>query len=169
MYNRSILILLLAAETCLPRASGSAYKAFSNTQEKPCPAPTRSLFRYAITYNDEIEYTAPGGATATYRVVDVLLAPKSFSEATLRQLFQLLSKRFLKSDKLTVHVHTNLEDVYTPEESEQILPKAQCNTLAGDKYPWAIYNRTHEYEGFSYSTNEPGSTTKTIKLGSPVP
>lgn len=144
--------------------SGLGYKnASTSIQQKPCPEPTKSPFRYAIAHDDEVDYVV-NGVTQKYRSVDVLLGVESFSEATLRQLFELLSKRYAKADWLFVHVHTNLADVYTPEEAEQIAPSAKCQFLRGDKYPSASYTRKDDFEGFSYSTNEPGSSVKTIRL-----
>ncbi len=155
---RGILVITIL----LVSGAGSG-RALNSVQQKRCPEPTKSPFRYAITHNDEVDYVV-NGVTRKYRSVDVLLGLESFSEATLRHLFERLSKRYPKVDWLYVHVHTNLADVYTPEEAEQIAPSARCEYLRSDKYPSATYTRKDDFEGFNYSTNEPGSSVKTIRL-----
>ena len=52
----------------------------------------------------------------------------------------------------------------TPEEVDQLRPLAQCASLPGDNHSWAIYNRNRDYDGFDYSTREPGAGIKTVKL-----
>jgi len=164
MFKRSLIAAVLLVGVFSLRIDVSAGCVSFDPQGRRCPEPPKSPFRYVITYKDEMSYLSPDSSNHTFQVVEVLLDPKSFSEATLRQLFELLSKRFPKSNKLFVHVHTNLEDVYTPEEAEQIVLPPKCDILPGDKYPWAMYNRTDEYEGFNYSTNAPGSIVKTVKV-----
>ena len=144
-------LAFVAALSLIMPCLGSGYP-------QQCPEPQRSPFRYAIVHNDQVE----SSKGETFRIVDVLLDPKSLSESNLTQLFQSLSKQFPKSNRLFVHVHTNLEDVYTPEEASQIMPSVRCNTLRGDKYPWATYNRSDEYEGFDYF--DATGSIKTVKL-----
>jgi hypothetical protein len=115
-------------------------------QSRPCPEPVRSAFRYVIAYNQE----ATSNRGETFRVIDVLMDPNSLSEGNLKQLFAMLSRSFPQSNRLFIHVHTNLEDVYTPEEANQIAFASRCDTLRSDKYPWAMYNRSATYEGFDY-------------------
>ena len=145
-------------------ATGAAGSVPCQQQGQRCPEPARSPFRYVITYNDEVDYHSSEGEKGTFRVVEILLDSESFSEPTLRQLFELIAKRFPKSDRLFVHVHTSLDDVYTPEEVDQLRPPAQCASLPGDRHPWAVYNRNRNYEGFDYGTGEPGAGMKTVKL-----
>ena len=128
-------------------------------QSRPCSEPVKSPFRYVIAHNDEIMSTSG----ETFRGIDVLMEPKSLSEANLKQLFAMLSSKFSRSNRLFVHVHTDLEDVYTPEEANQIAPTEMCNSLPGDKHPWAIYVRDASYEGFDYVQQVGGKVT-TVQL-----
>ena len=164
MLRRTFTAAVLVIGVLFLVVSGLAGDTSFAFQERRCPEPPKSPFRYVITYENEADYHSPDGGKRAYRVVEVLLDPDAFSEATLRRLFELLSKRFPKSDKLFVHVHTSLEDVYTPEEADQMLPLAMCDTLPGDKHAWAMYNRSNEYEGFDYSHNARGGAVKTVKL-----
>jgi hypothetical protein len=164
MLTRTLITALLLVGAFSIRADASNGCSTPDPQQRRCPEPPKSPFRYVITYKDQMDYIAPDDSKQTVQVVEVLLDPKSFSEGTLGQLFGLLSKRFSTPKKLFVHVHTNLEDVYTPEEAEQIVPPSKCDILPGSKFPWAIYTRTDEYEGFNYGTNEPGGTVRTVKL-----
>ncbi len=66
--------------------------------------------RYAIIYNDD-----RGGLG---RFVTVLMDPSEFSEANVRILFQMLSRRFSAVPKYTVFIATSLQDVQTPEEHD---------------------------------------------------
>jgi hypothetical protein len=164
MYRRLLIVKLLLFGAFLIPVSGIVRAASLVPQKKSCPEPPKSPFRYAIVYNDETDYRSSEGDAGKFRVVEVLLDSTAFSEGTLRQLFALLSKRFPKSDRLFVHVHTNLEDVHTPEEAEQIPPLSSCDVLPGGKYPWAMYNRSGGYEGFNYSMNRLGESVRVVTL-----
>src|SRR6185503_20891378 len=135
----------------------------SNCEQRPCEEPSRSPFRYVIVYETTVASALPQRGAETFQTVDVLLDPSSFSEATLKRLFELLSKRFSKSNRLFVHVHTHLDDLYTPEENDQGI-SGRCNTLRGDKHAWALYNRSDAYEGFDYKLTEPGGSVITVRL-----
>ncbi len=78
----------------------------------------------------------------------------------------MLSKRFEKSDQLFAHVYTNLEDLYTLEEEDQLFGPATCETLRTDKHPSALYSRTIASETFYFGTNERGTRWKTVVLRS---
>ena len=67
-----------------------------------CPETVRSPFRYVILDARETKYLSPDGGEATFRGVEVLLAPQSFSEGTLRRLFEMLSKRLEKTCTMRV-------------------------------------------------------------------
>src|SRR6266849_1835855 len=74
----------------------------------------RSPFRYIIVSND-VRNDGLGPEDAQ-RSVSILLDEKAFSEATLTELFKLLSKRYADPKWLNVWVYTSLEQVSTPEE-----------------------------------------------------
>lgn len=93
-----VLVSLSAIQICVQR--GKAGQFF-----------TPSLFRYAIIYND-----AP--ANGVGRDLHVLMDPSEFSEANLRFLFVLLSRRFQALPGFTVYVETSLQDIQTPEERD---------------------------------------------------
>ena len=141
--------------------SALSWNITANAQSRPCPEPVRSAFRYVITNNDEITSTQG----ETLRIIDVLMDATSLSEGNLRKLFASLSNKFSGSSRLLVRVHTNLEDVYTPEEASQIVHASKCDTLRGDRYPWAMYNRSAAYEGFDY-VQKIGDKISTVQLRS---
>ena len=72
----------------------------------------RSEFRYIIAGS---EVNRDYGAEPV-RLVTILLDEKSFSEATLRKLYPLVSKRFPKPGFMKVWVNTSLDQIATPEE-----------------------------------------------------
>ena len=134
-------------------------------QEKPQPSLPKAAFRYVIVRNQITEGTRyPEGGSLRYRGVDVLLDAKSFSESTLRQLVELLAKRFPDSEDLFVNIYTNLDDVSTPEEADYIGPPNSPIEFPNPKYAWAFYVRNSENERLDYHTKEPGDVFKTIKL-----
>src|SRR5205085_5305609 len=124
-------VMMLVFGDFLLSVSGVVRASSLVPQKKECPEAPKSAFRCAIVYNDEADYRSLGGDAGKFRVVEVLLDSNSFSEDTLRQLFALLSKRFPTSGRLFLHVHTNLEDVYTPQEAEQIPSPIGCDILPG--------------------------------------
>src|SRR5215831_3311382 len=72
------------------------------SQARSASHPNHSSFRYII-FNDVLLHNG--------RLVLVLLDAKSFSEPHLRELFELISKRFHEPDELHVAVFTNLEQI----------------------------------------------------------
>lgn len=165
MPRPTLISILLSIGLCLSAQAGIAGANISHRQEKPHPAPPRSPFRYVITRNQITDGTRyPEGGTARFRGIDVVLDAKSFSEVTLRQLLELISKRFPEPADLLVSVYTSLDDVSTPEEAEHISPRGSLIELSAPEYAWAFYIRNSESEHFSYDTKEPGSVVRTVKL-----
>ena len=158
--------LLFAVGFCL-YVSGSvtAQTLPSHKDLKPCPESPQSPFRYVITRSEITEGTHyPEGGKFRARGVDVLLDEKSFSESTLKQLFALISKRFLDPAELHVSVYTSLDDMMTPEEGEFIATNCTLD-LAKLKFPPAFYTRDSERERFVYrSKGEDGFVEKTVVL-----
>lgn len=131
---------------------------FYGLQDKSSSNPHRSNFRYVIVFNN---YLHNG------RLLFVLMDERAFSEANLRELFKLISKRFPEPDELHVAVFTSLEQIPTPEEmdyaaksspnSEEVL-----NLTNAKNYPFAYYDRAHGHEIFKYSTGSSNGTEKTV-------
>jgi hypothetical protein len=129
-----------------------------------CTGPAQPAFRYVITWNHVTEGTSyPEGKKRRLRGVDVLLDAKSFSESTLKQLLDSISKRFPDPDELFVNVYTNLEDASTPEEAEHT--EINCIlALETPNYPWAVYRRDLERETLTYHAKKPGSVVNSVML-----
>ena len=127
------------------------------SQDRASSHPNRSSFRYIIVNN---------GLLHNGRLVLVLLDGKSFSESHLRELFELISKRFPEPDELHVGVFTNLEQIPTPEEEDfsKLLP-AETELAPGpdlEKYSGAVYVRHADNESFSYVMVSPTTVEKTV-------
>lgn len=76
----------------------------------------KSAFKYVIFYDHtNPELDAPD---ETRRNVAVLMDKTKFSKHNLVLLLKLLSKRFPKSDVLSIQVYSDIKDVETPEEQE---------------------------------------------------
>lgn len=137
-------------ETIVSRNQGRAY---------------HSPFRYAVVVN---EVEGKVGRGSSYRYVEVLLEDKAFSEETLKELFDLLTKRFRKPLVLHVKVFTSLDDVQTPEERES--PRIS----EVDQLPPANKNRTafflrdaNKNEWFRYENLNGAEKTVIIKGKAP--
>jgi len=139
------------------------------SQDKKCAEPFRSPFRYAVFDNQVLDNNT-GNPNDEWRSLGILLDEKSFSEATLKQLFQLLSKKYPKPTDLEVHVYTSLDQVPTPEEAEAggMSEVTWCND-PHDKYHWANYLRKKDRESFVYNLNPPKLDTKLVVLKGKVP
>lgn len=70
------------------------------------------ILRYAIIYNDPTQ-----GPTS--RKIKILMQPSELSEANLRILFELLSRRLKDVPSYDAYIETSLEDIDTPEEHEE--------------------------------------------------
>ena len=97
-------------------ALGTIHAFFSPGKLKGDPYGSQRLhpqppFRYAIIYNDP-------GTDGSSRTLIILMEPSEFSEANLRTLFGLLSRRYKNLPKYNAYIETSLEDVPTPEEHE---------------------------------------------------
>lgn len=134
-------------------------------QESARPSSGRA-FRYAIIRNQTVEGEYyPQGGPSRLRGVDVLIDEKSFSEASLRQLVQLLDRRFPDPGDLVVNIYTNLEDVSTPEEADAVPPPG--SKLVGGperKHAWAFYIRNRDGEHFEYDTKETSVGVRTVTI-----
>jgi hypothetical protein len=139
------------------------------SQGKDCVKPYRSQFRYFIIGN-EVDSGA-GDRRDARRSINVLLDDKSFSEANLKQLFRLLSKRFPKPAVLDVWVYSSMEVAPTPEEVEQpgMSEARWCDESFSDKFHWALYIRTKENEFFRYNPNPPKLEMKAVVLKGSAP
>jgi hypothetical protein len=165
MERRILVVILLSMSACLFPDGSIAGTNRTVPQEKTHTSPPKSPFRYVITRNQITEVARyPVGGRLRSRGVDVVLDAKAFSEGTLRQLTELLSKRFPDPDELLVSVYTNLDDVLTPEEAEIIPPPGTPIDLSAPTSAWAFYVRNSESEHFSYHTKEPGSVVRTVNL-----
>ena len=109
----------------------------SRAQEGRPTASHQSEFRYLIFRN---------GLLHDGRLVFVLLDEKSFSERTLKVLFNLVSKRFPNPDELRIAVYTNLAQIPTPEEedaegalSPESKPRPDPSSIRKDRI--AVYTR----------------------------
>ena len=121
-----------------------------------------SPFRYVIVNNEVIDDS--GDPKDAYRYVEVLLDEKAFSEATLKKLFKLLSKRFPKPSTMDVSVSTNLEQVDTPEERDEPKVSEAPATPSLNRYPSALLIRIDGNELFRYTPNPPNTEMKTVIL-----
>jgi hypothetical protein len=172
MTKRTLTTILLVIGFSLCPVCGIGYAGLAAHQKTQPRDPSKTPFRYVIIRDKILEgRTYPEGGKWRVRGVDVLLDPKSFSESTLRQLAELLSKRFPAQDDLDVNIYTNLEDTLTPEEAEQVAPSTVVEVPTGSplgfplpKYAWARFVRKSEGETLEYDTKEPGDVFKTIEL-----
>ena len=162
MARRVLVSILLAIIFVFSDTSIAGGMGAPQQENKPSPA---SAFRYAIVWNQVIEGKYhPFGTPYRFRGVDVLMDAKSFSEANLRELLRLVSKRFPDPEELQVDVYTNLEDVLTPEEAELPFPPGGKVPEPNLKYAWAFYFRYSDEERFEYCTREPGAPVVTVTL-----
>ncbi len=101
------------------------------------------------------------------RLVFVLVDEQSFSEQNLKEVFQLVSKRYPKPDQLWITVFTNLEQYPTPEEEDymQLVPSDDSMPFItkGEKHPIANYSRLEGNEAFEYSRGD-GQEKKRVVL-----
>ena len=110
------------------------------SQDKKCFQPYRSPFRYVI-YNNQLYSFG--------RSIDVLLDEKSFSEKTLRELFQLVAEKYPEPKHLVINVVTDLDVALTPEERDApaISEVEICGGDRMDKYHRAIFIRSSDGSG----------------------
>lgn len=167
MRIRFVLSILATAIFIIQYQTLEAQTPVNKGQEnKPCPDIPRSPFRYAITRNKVTEFIHfPNGPTGKSRGVSVLLDAKSLTEENLKQLFELLSKRFAEPTDLVVSVYTDLEDVLTPEENEVVWVNCTVDVAKlTPEHPWAFYIRSVNSESFSYHTKKPSEAPKEVIL-----
>ncbi|SRR2546423_1470561 len=133
-----LLLILLINSTANPQYLYA-------TQEHSSTRHPQSGFRYIIFYS---------GLLHGRRVTLVLMDRQAFSEANLKELFKLISKRFLQPDQLFVSVYTSLDQLPTPEEQDDEdsndfwqSPERQQTF---NKYPRADYVRENGNESFHY-------------------
>lgn len=172
MTKRTLTAMLFVIGFSLCPVGGIGDSSFAARQETTPRYPPKTPFRYVIIRDQILEYlTYPEMGKLRVRGVDVLLDPKTFSELTLRQLVELLSKRFSDPDDLFVNVYTNLEDTSTPEEAEHVGPPTVVEVPTDSpldfplpKYAWARLVRNSEGERLDYDTKVPGEGFKSITL-----
>jgi hypothetical protein len=130
-------------------------------QEQSRHKPYRSPFRYVIVSNEIINVT--GDAEDAFRHITVLLDERSFSEQTLKELFMLVSKRFLQPSRLEIRVYTNLEQIDTPEEKDLGGESELPYDPTTDKYHRALFIRSRDGgELFRYSVSTPVRSLRTV-------
>lgn len=170
MTKQTLAAILLVISFSLSANAGMGDRAAQPETDQGYPAKTP--FRYVIIRDHILAgLTYPEMGKLRVRGVDVLLDPKSFSESTLRQLVELLSKRFSDPEDLFVNIYTNLDDTSTPEEAESIGPPTAVEVPTGSpldfplpKHAWARFVRNSEVERLDYDPKVPGQEFKTIKL-----
>jgi hypothetical protein len=124
---------------------------------------SRSPFRYVIVHNDVTG--EPSNPNDGYRYVEVLLDDNAFSERKLRELFNLVSRRFPTPRVLHVQVYTSLEDVETPEEREAGRISEAPDDPSADRYHRAFYLRDADgNEWFRYNPNPLSREIRTVIL-----
>jgi hypothetical protein len=97
--------------------------------------------------------------------------PRAFSEKNLRELFNLVARRFPDPEELHVGAFTSLDQLPTPEEQDYML-KTNTDWLPFmdqiEKQPGAVYARKGGSEGFKYSSaNGKPKTTVIMKGNNP--
>jgi hypothetical protein len=120
----------------------------------------RSEFRYIIV-GTEVDRRYP---KITFRKVTILLDEKAFSEETLKKLFALVSKRYLKPETMRMWVYTSLDQLATPEELDKPLTSKSRKTDPNEpKHYKAFLLRQDGNESFWYY-NLDGTKVTTIVL-----
>jgi hypothetical protein len=121
----------------------------------------RSPIRYVIVYNEISQTEYPT------RSVEILMDENAFNEKNLKQLFELLDKRFSKPESLLVIVHTSLKTIETPEERDLGNYSLEAGRLTDEiiKHKDAFYVRYENgYRRFRYTTNLSPKREKDIDL-----
>lgn len=127
------------------------------------PLEFRSPFRYVIVYNEISETSYPT------RSVEVLMDEGAFNEGNLKQLFQLLDKRFPSPERLTVTVNTSIKTIETPEERDIGNYSLEAGRLTDEikKHKDAFYIRYQNgYRRFRYTVNLLLKRDKDVELAS---
>ena len=126
-------------------------------------APDRSPFRYVLI-SDAVVAQENETSQRGSRYITVLMDGTAFSEPNLKILFELISKRHLKSVRLIVDVYTSLQQVKTPEEMDIASVSEQPYDTSLDRYPRAAYVRHGGDEFFRYTKHPPDPAMTTIVL-----
>ena len=107
------------------------------------------------------------------RLVFVLLDQSAFSEDTLRNLCELIAKRYPAPDNLYLYIYTNLEQTPTPEENDLLGTSSSPEEMTGaeltfaeymKKYPFALYMRSHGNESVHYVDSRTTQTEKVVVI-----
>jgi len=151
LITSTVLFVMLACNVA------NGYRA-DGSQVKESIIADRSEFRYVI-YSNELLHDS--------RIISVLLERKAFSEKTLKKLFGLIAIRFPQPEELHVTVVTDLDQIPTPEEKDQIsfLSYSEVTSILNpimQKYPTAVYLRQHGNESFHYITGLPDRMEKVV-------
>lgn len=96
--------------------SAGSPKQMLGRSARPQAAMFRSPFRYIIGFNQVAD---PSDSDGGRRFVEVLIDEAAFGEDNLKDLFTLVSHRYPTPKTMYIDVFTSLEDISTPEESEQ--------------------------------------------------
>jgi hypothetical protein len=120
----------------------------------------RSPFRYVILSGN-------CNGAENRRFIEVLMDNKAFSERNLKEMFRLLAARFPAPQVLHIDVYTNLEDVSTPEESDEPALSSMPDRVGADKYHQAFFLRdAYGNEWFTYNPNPPLRRIKKVIIKS---
>jgi hypothetical protein len=117
----------------------------------------RAQFRYVIV-------SSSVNRELNCRDVEVLLDETAFSEETLAQLYQLISKRYPKPRWMFVNVATSLKQISTPEEKDAPVISESDHVPELDPHPRAVLIRQGDSELFRYTVNPPSTKMKTVIL-----
>ena len=153
---RFAIVVLLSVFVCCFDVAGQPDKRTEKTTLGG------SVVDYQIALNDVQTDVSTG---VSHRLIYVLLDPRSFSEANLRKIFNVLSKKHARPQTLTVHLETNRKYLPDPDgdgtsHAESSLP----NDPDRHKFHWALYFRTELLEVFRFNPILTHGNMKSIVL-----
>lgn len=125
--------------------------------------PFRSPFRYVIVagVSDLEKYVNRFDDSLS---LEVLMEDRSFNERNLRQLFELISKRFPNQKLLSIDVYTTLDAIKTPEENDRSNLKGPIEDYKRFKYAF-FYRRPNKCDrNTNFLFAEPGQPETNITL-----
>jgi len=161
MKDNSRKFNFLAAWLTVVAVSMGLHAQIVRPLEKPRKIDSKT--RYAIVGNwlddEKAQLTAS-------RHVEILIDEKDFSEANLRSILGLVSKRFPSPKLLFVDVSTSLDQILTPEERDEGVT-SDMDGPPVKQHLWAIYVRSTEGEYFRYSPLDDRSGNKRVQLTVP--
>jgi hypothetical protein len=128
------------------------------------PLSFRSSIRYIIIYNEVSKTTYPT------RNVEILMEESAFNEENLKQLFELLDKRFPTPENLFVTVHTSIRTIDTPEERDIGNYSLEAGRLTDEinKHKDAFFIRYENgYRRIRYTTSLSPKRVRDVELTNP--